>query len=217
MRRYNIPQKYLPKIHLPVGVSVGICIMLVSVYPFFIAFYSISQNTNELASLCLTAGFILLGSGVLLTCVSSYLSTLKDKKEKALLLQSKIDDTDKMNGREFEKFLAAVFEKAGYAVKLTKTSGDFGADLILTKDITRIAVQAKRSSSKISVSAVQEVSASKAYYNCNNAWVVTNSYFTKPATVLASQNGIKLIDRSELMKLIVEIKNAEEKKDANAA
>lgn len=162
-------------------------------------------------------GVLLIVCGSSLIVANIILKKKQEAEEKALLLQSKIYDTDKMSGREFEKYLAAVFEKAGYAVELTKTSGDFGADLILTKDITRIAVQAKRSSSKISVSAVQEVSASKAYYNCNNAWVVTNSYFTKPATVLASQNGIKLIDRSELMKLIVEIKNAEEKKDANAA
>lgn len=39
-----------------------------------------------------------------------------------------------MDGVQFEKLLAAVFSTLGYAVETTPATGDYGADLILTKD-----------------------------------------------------------------------------------
>ncbi|MGH7193327.1 MAG: restriction endonuclease, partial [Candidatus Saccharimonadales bacterium] len=49
-----------------------------------------------------------------------------------------------MSGTDFEKYLADVFRKAGYAVEHVGRSGDHGADLIIEKDAIRTAVQAKR-------------------------------------------------------------------------
>jgi restriction system protein len=65
-------------------------------------------------------------------------------------------------------------------------------------------VQAKRYGYKncVSLSAVQEVYGAKAYYRANQAWVVTNSYFTKQAKELAAACDVKLIDREELQALI---------------
>ena len=54
----------------------------------------------------------------------------------------------------------------GYAVELTATTGDYGADLILTKDRQRIAVQAKRYRGSVGVQAVQEGLSGQAYYRC---------------------------------------------------
>lgn len=49
-----------------------------------------------------------------------------------------------MTGREFEIYLSVLFRNLGYKVKLTKASGDYGADLILKKSGLSIVVQAKR-------------------------------------------------------------------------
>ncbi|NPE31635.1 restriction endonuclease [Methanococcoides sp. SA1] len=107
-----------------------------------------------------------------------------------------------MNGYDFEKFVGKIYSKNGYHVKQTSLSGDQGADLIITKNGDRTSIQTKRSASKISNSAIQEVVASKAYYDCNDCMVVTNNYFTKSAIDLARVNNVKLIDRDNLKRLI---------------
>lgn len=112
-------------------------------------------------------------------------------------------EIDEMNGYKFEEFMKCVYEQLGYSVYHTPFSGDQGADLILTsKEKTRIAVQVKRYSSKVSNSAVQEVVAAKGFYKCTEGIVVTNSYFTDSARKLAEANLIDLVDRNELEKLI---------------
>ncbi len=71
----------------------------------------------------------------------------------------------------------------------------------------KIVIQAKRYSAKnrVSLSAVQEVYAAKAYYKANQAWVVTNSYFTKQAKELAAACDVTLVDRADLQKFINEV------------
>lgn len=115
-------------------------------------------------------------------------------------------EIDEMDGFKFEKYMKHVFESLGYSVHHTPLSGDQGADLILTSNEgTKTAVQVKRYSSKVSNGAVQEVVAAKGLYKCTQGMVVTNNYFTDSAKQLAKANGIELIDRNELKKLINKI------------
>lgn len=65
-------------------------------------------------------------------------------------------ELDQLTGVEFEEFLAGLFRAQGYAAELTPTTGGYGADLILSKDGRRIAVQAKRYMGSVGVQAVQE-------------------------------------------------------------
>lgn len=98
------------------------------------------------------------------------------------------------------------FQQLGYKIQVTPSSGDFGADLVM-KGKEKIVIQAKRYSAKnrVSLSAVQEVYAAKAYYKANQAWVVTNSYFTKQAKELAAACDVTLVDRADLQKFINEV------------
>lgn len=105
---------------------------------------------------------------------------------------------DKLTGVEFEEFLAGLFRAQGYAAELTPTSGDYGADLILSKDGQRIAVQAKRYVGSVGVQAVQEALSGQAYYQCHAAWVITTGAFTSNALALAQKSGVKMIGRSEI-------------------
>lgn len=127
-------------------------------------------------------------------------NSLEDFEKLLLKKESKISvsDIDIINGFEFEDFLGELFENMGFQVVPTRKTGDQGADLVLVKAGQRIAVQAKRYSSKVSNGAVQEIVASKQYYNCQKAMVVTNSYFTDSAVELANVNGVQLIDREKL-------------------
>ena len=108
-----------------------------------------------------------------------------------------------MSGEEFEQYLALLFKKRGFKVSITKASGDYGADLILEDRDDIIAVQAKRYSSTVGVKAVQEVIGAMRMYKATEAWVVTNSYFTRQAEKLAEANEVYLIDRDELIEMIL--------------
>ena len=115
------------------------------------------------------------------------------------LLQSGIYQVDSMNGRAFEDYLAIILKAKGYNVQQTQASGDYGADLILSANGIKIAVQAKRYSKNVGIKAVQEISSAKNYYGVNECWVITNNYFTAPAINLATSNDVKLIDRDQLV------------------
>ncbi|MDN3450077.1 restriction endonuclease [Planococcus sp. APC 3906] len=123
----------------------------------------------------------------------------KIEERRKILLNSDIFEIDIMSGREFEHYLRYLFINAGYRVKLTPASGDFGADLILETETQRIAVQAKRYKSKVGIKAVQEIASAKSHYRANETWVVTNNFFTAAAVELAQSNGVKLCDRNFLI------------------
>lgn len=105
---------------------------------------------------------------------------------------------DKMKGVEFEEYLKKQFEKRGYKVELTPVSGYFGGDLLLKKRRYTCVVQAKRYRSSVGVHAVQEVIGAVAYYEVDEAMVITNSYYTKSARQLAEKNNVILWDRDDL-------------------
>lgn len=126
---------------------------------------------------------------------------MQNDREKTLRekhASTRVDDLDKLNGEAFEAYLEGLFRVQGYDAKKTPVSGDFGADLILSREGERIAVQAKRYIGSVGVSAVQEALSGMAYYNCQSAMVVTTGYFTKNAIELAKKSEVRMIDRVTL-------------------
>jgi len=115
------------------------------------------------------------------------------------LSKSGITEIDRMDGRTFEVYLSTLFRRLGYGVEVTQYRGDYGADLVVTKDRHRTAVQAKRSGKRVGVKAVQEAVAAKGYYDCDEALVVANREFTQQARRLASKNNVELWDRDILV------------------
>jgi restriction system protein len=119
--------------------------------------------------------------------------------------KSKIEDVDTMTGVQFEYFLKLIFSQKGYKVQTTRVIGDYGADLVMTAGNKKIVVQAKRYSKRVGIKAIQEVVSSIAYYKATEGWAVTNNEFTDAAIQLAKANGIKLIERNELMDMISQL------------
>lgn len=122
---------------------------------------------------------------------------------------------DNLSGEEFEKYLATIFVLLGYKVELTNNSGDYGADLILTKDKDITVVQAKRYDNTVGISAIQEVIGSKKYYKASKCMVVTNNYFTSNAKELALYNNVELWNRDILIKAIVSSLNINNKSESS--
>jgi HJR/Mrr/RecB family endonuclease len=116
--------------------------------------------------------------------------------------QLRLIDWRSLRGVPFELFLVDVFTMLGYVVETTKTSGDQGVDLIVTKNGMRTAIQVKGYEGSVGNGAVQEAFAGKAHYRCQHCAVITNSYFSRSATELANSTGCVLIDGTRLPDLI---------------
>lgn len=128
---------------------------------------------------------------------------LKIMKLKPKEADRTIDEIDKMTGEEFELFTAAVLKGCGFIIEeLTNTTGDYGADIIVSFAQIRIAVQCKRYSHPVGVKAVQEVISAMKHYDCEEAIVITNNYFTNQAEILAEDNEVvTLWDRNKLIQM----------------
>ena len=94
------------------------------------------------------------------------------------------------------------FLEVGYEVLQTKASGDYGVDLIITKDKRKIAIQVKKYSRPVGLKAVQEAYSGKTYYKCHEAWVITNSTYTLQAEKSARSCNVRLINGKELNNLL---------------
>lgn len=116
-----------------------------------------------------------------------------------LLKKISITNIDSLSGVEFEEFVANYFKYLGYDALKTRTTGDNGIDIIAAQGDTTLGVQAKLYyGHNISNSAVQEAYSGCRYYKCSVAIVVTNWHFSKPATNLARELKVGLIDREKL-------------------
>ncbi|GEB78519.1 restriction endonuclease [Sporolactobacillus inulinus] len=100
-----------------------------------------------------------------------------------------IEDVDKMKGAEFEEYLAPIYRSQGYFVKVTKCTGDFGADLVLIKGNEKTVVQAKRYGGNVGVHAIYEVVGASGYYQASRKIVITNRHFTNNAKISAKKMG----------------------------
>lgn len=169
-----------------------------------VAFFVIYYFTN---SFILTAVFMFYL--ILITIGFFIYLGFKRKRE---LKNSGIEEIDKMDGIQFERYLRELYTALGYKAKVTKSTGDFGADLVLQKNDKKIVVQAKRYSKNVGVKAIQEAKTAQLHYKAQESWVVTNSYYTQAARELANSNNVILTDRDQLIKHILTIRSSQ--KDA---
>ena len=129
----------------------------------------------------------------------------KGETGRKLILSTDITAIDLMEGYEFEEYLKCLFFYQDYEVQLTPKSRDYGADLILTKGEEIIVVQAKRYNKTVGSKCVAEIVGAKSHYGATDAYVITNSYFSAQAETLAKENGVRLIDRDELIEMSKEV------------
>lgn len=103
---------------------------------------------------------------------------------------------DQMDGFDFEYYCADLLAADGFVdVQVTRSSGDYGVDILAEKDGVTYAIQCKRYSGLVGVKAVQEAYAGRDYYDRMVGAVLTNQYFTKPAMKAAKKLKILLWDR----------------------
>ena len=108
-----------------------------------------------------------------------------------------------MTGKDFEQFLARVFEERGYRVQWVGRAGDQGIDLIVDRNGSRVAVQAKGFvGHAVGNDAIQQAHTGSAFYQCQSSAVITNSRYTFAARALAERVGCRLIDGQQIPDLV---------------
>ena len=80
-------------------------------------------------------------------------------------------------------------------------TGDFGVDLIATRDGVRTAVQCKRQARAVNGSAIQQVVGGAPVHGCTTTMVVSNNRYTRAAEHLAAVHECRLVDRVRLARL----------------
>lgn len=127
----------------------------------------------------------------------------------ASLFQTQVDivaleEIDKMDGTEFEVFIAKLYDALGYFSEVTPPSGDFGADVLTVTGKTKTAIQVKCycNGRTVGVEAINEVLGGAGYSNAQRKMVITNRYYTKAAIQSAERNNVELINRDGLLPLL---------------
>lgn len=114
-----------------------------------------------------------------------------------------------MSHREFEFFVADIFEKLGFSVKITQATRDGGKDIIATKSDPipyTLLVECKHwgPDHKVDVSVVRSVYGVQMATQANQSVIVTSSKFTRDARKFAEERKslMALWDIDDLLKLI---------------
>lgn len=146
---------------------------------------------------------IIVGSVVILLCVISLVTVLIHRSR---IRRTVNDDLDQMEGHDFEYFCAELLRGKGFdEVEVTRGSGDYGIDVLAEREGITYAIQCKCYSDPVGVKAVQEAYAGRDYYDRMVGAVMTNQYFTAPATDAAKKLKILLWDRGYLDSMIEEM------------
>ena len=116
-----------------------------------------------------------------------------------------------MSDRDFEFFVADIFKKLGFTVKITPATRDGGKDIIATKSMPipyTLIVECKHwgEKHKVDVSVIRSVYGVQMATQANQSVVVTSSKFTKDAREFAKErkNLMALWDIDDLLKLIMD-------------
>ncbi|MGX7705675.1 restriction endonuclease [Methylobacterium sp. Gmos1] len=110
------------------------------------------------------------------------------------------DEADALpeDGLAYERYCAALLERAGWEARTTKAAGDQGADVVAERDGVRLVVQCKRYAKPVGNGAVQEVVAARSYWSADCAAVVSNAGFTPAARKLAAATDVLLLHHDAL-------------------
>ncbi|NBD27409.1 restriction endonuclease [Paenibacillus glycinis] len=161
------------------------------------AFLGIYYLTKSLPASAIAAGTVL---GLFIVT-----RVYGNQKRVERLKRSGINEIDEMDGRQFEHYLGHLLRFQGYSVEVTRSAGDYGADLVIKRNNKKIVVQAKRYSRNVGLKAVQEVQAAIAHYGASEGWVIANREYTDEAYSLARSNGIRLVNRGQLIEMTLKM------------
>lgn len=136
---------------------------------------------------------------IIVWCLLWYLRMRNRAKLRAALLDAGTANPMQLTPEQYEQFCATLLTNNGWNARLTRRTGDFGADIIAEKAGQKLAIQCKQWSKSVGVKAVQEAHKAISYYRANQAIVVTTTGYTHAAKDLAKSTGVRLLSHTDLV------------------
>jgi HJR/Mrr/RecB family endonuclease len=126
-------------------------------------------------------------------------------------LQRRYDDIYSIPPRRFEELVADIFKNLGYGVRLTQSTRDGGADVLLFENPNALQaiVEVKRydKDRTVGIKFVDRLMGAMIRWQSKKAYLITTSHFSRPSTDAVSQIGqldssfeIELWDATRLLK-----------------
>lgn len=109
-----------------------------------------------------------------------------------------------MSPRQFEHFVARLFERCGFQAKHLGGPGDHGVDILLTKNGCRFGVQTKRyrHENRVGEPELRTFYGSLDHFRVKHGFFVTTSTFTEVARTWARRNRrLHLVDGEDLLRM----------------
>ena len=126
------------------------------------------------------------------------------------LLEYHREKIKRMTPRDFEFFVAEIFERLGFSVKITQATRDGGKDIVATKAEPipyTLIVECKHwgENHKVDVSVVRSVYGVQTAMQVNQSVIITSSQFTRDAREFAQErrNLMALWDIEDLLRLTI--------------
>lgn len=113
-------------------------------------------------------------------------------------IDEKFDQIAKMDKTQFVVYVARLFSRKGYSVKLTPVMDNYCVDMVVEKNGTAIAVGVVLATRLLGRDDIAVVDQGRKHYPVNNAMVLTNIYFDTTAVEYAREHCMSLVDRNVL-------------------
>lgn len=113
-------------------------------------------------------------------------------------LDEKFHEISKMDKTQFVVYIARLFSRRGYQVKLTPVIDNHDIDLLVEKMGVTIAVGCILTNKVLCKEDIVCVKNGRSYYGVNNSMALTNMYFDKTALDYAKSEYMSLVDRNIL-------------------
>ena len=121
-----------------------------------------------------------------------------------------LDDLQNLDPRNFEMFIADLWEKRGWQTSVSKKGPDRGIDIMATRQSPykeKVAIQAKRygPNSKVGGPDIQQYSSIKQNSDIDQVVIVTTGDFTDSAKTRAQELNVKCINGADLVSFIQQL------------
>ena len=151
-----------------------------------------------------TAGMFLQVLAPAALLIAGLLSWLGQRRRQRLLADAEERSDSQplrtLSWRDFERLVAAHFERQGYAVTITPDGADGGVDVVATKNGETHLVQCQQwRASKVGVSVVRELYGVMSARGAVGGFVVSIGEFTEQARDFADGRNMTLVDANRLL------------------
>lgn len=113
-------------------------------------------------------------------------------------IDQKFEQIARMDRTQFVVYVARLFSRKGYSVKLTPVIDNYCIDMVVEKHGVAIAVAVVLATRLLGRDDILCVADGRKHYPVNNAMVITNLYFDNTAVQFAREQCMSLVDRNVL-------------------